>query len=302
MNDKHMSEPIVRLTGVSKAFTFFRLESVSLELTAGQIMGLVGPNGAGKSTLLRILMGLTRADAGEVQALGFAMPDEEAFAKRNIGFVSADMRLYRHATLGWHVNFVSRLYPGWDTAYAAQLLERFNLKLAQPVKSLSHGEQTKAVLLLALARRPRLLVLDEPTSGMDPVARHELLIELMDVLRDERRAIILSSHETRDVERVCDCITFIDRGRIVDSSDKEEFLERWRRIQLAVPAGLSLPKLDGVVDVAGEGRVLTVTTNRFTPELAAHYAQAGAQIHEVQRMTLEEIFVANVLASRKKVS
>jgi ABC-2 type transport system ATP-binding protein len=293
---------MVRMAGVSKSFPFFRLESVSLDLAAGQIMGLVGPNGAGKSTLLRILMGLLHADAGEVQVLGFAMPDEQAFAKRDIGFVSADMRLYRQATLGWHVTFMSRLYPGWDAAYAQQLLERFNLTLAQPVQSLSHGEHAKAVLLLALARRPRLLVLDEPTTGMDPVARHELLGEIMDVLRDERRAILLSSHETRDVERVCDRITFIDRGRIVDSSDKEEFLERWRRIQVDVPPGTSLPELTDVVDVAGEGRALTVTTNRFTPELTARYTQAGARVHEVQRMTLEEIFVANVLASRRKAS
>jgi ABC-2 type transport system ATP-binding protein len=295
-----MSENVVRLAEVTKVFQFFRLEPISLELAAGQIMGLVGPNGAGKSTLLRILMGLVRADAGEVDVLGFAMPDEQALAKRDTGFVSAEMRLYPGATVGWHVAFMSRLYPTWDSAYAGQLLERFNLKPQQAVRSLSHGEHMKAVLLLALSRRPRLLVLDEPTSGMDPVARHELLIELMDVLRDERRAILLSSHETRDVERICDRITFIDRGRIVDSSDKEEFLERWRRIQLDVPPSLCLPDLAGVVGVEGEGRVVTVTTNRFTPELTARYARLGATVHEVQRMTLEEIFVANVIASRKE--
>jgi ABC-2 type transport system ATP-binding protein len=295
-----VSEPAIRLRQVSKAFRFFQLESISLELFPGQIMGLVGPNGAGKSTTLRILMGLIRPDAGEVQVLGLAVPAEEARAKRDIGFVSADMRLYPHATIAWHIGFVSRVFPGWDAAYAEKLLERFNLKPLQTVRSLSHGEHMKAILLLALARRPRLLILDEPTSGMDPVARHEVLIELMDVLRDEQRAILFSSHETHDVERISDRITFLDRGRIVDSSDKEEFLERWRRIQLDVPPGISLPRLEGIVDVSGSGRVVTVTTNRFTPELTTHYRDAGATIHEVQRMTLEEIFVANVLASRKE--
>lgn len=296
-----MSEPVAQLEGVSQAFRFFRLESISLTLEAGQIMGLVGPNGAGKTTTIRILMGLLRPDAGQVRVLGHPMPGGQALAKREIGFVSAQMRLYPAATLAWHMRFVARLYPEWDAAYASRLLERFNLKPPQPVRSLSQGEHMKAVLLLALARRPRLLVLDEPTAGLDPVARHEVLTELMDVLTDERRAILFSSHETQDVERICDRITFIDRGRIVDSSDKEEFLERWRRIQLDVPPALHLAT-DGMVDIAGEGRVLTVTTNRFTPELTARYTQAGAIVHAVQRMTLEEIFVASVMASRKERS
>ena len=94
------------------------------------------------------------------------------------------------------------------------------------------------MLLLVLARRPRLLVLDEPTTGLDPVARHEMLAELMDVLRDERRAILFSSHNTQDVEQISDQITFIDRGRIIDSSDKETFLDRWRRLHLDVPSGV----------------------------------------------------------------
>ena len=119
------------------------------------------------------------------------------------------------------------------------------------------------MLLLALARRPRLLILDEPTSGLDPVARHELLSEFMDVLRDEDRSILFSSHNTVDVERISDRITFIDRGRLVDSSDKEDFLERWRRIQLQLPAGATLPDLPHVVSRVDDGQFVTLTTNRL---------------------------------------
>src|SRR6201999_765090 len=108
--------------------------------------------------------------------------------------------------------------------YAKTLVRRFNLHPEQNVSGLSSGEHAKAVLLLALARRPRLLVLDEPTSGLDPVARHELLSELMEIVRDETRSILFSSHNTLDVERVCDQIAFLDRGRLVDVSDKEAFL------------------------------------------------------------------------------
>ena len=136
------------------------------------------------------------------------------------------------------MRFVASIYPGWDAAYAETLLRRFNLHAEQTIKALSHGERVKATLLLVLARRPRLLLLDEPTTGLDPVARHEVLAELMDVVRDERRAILFSSHNTQDVEQISDQITFIDRGRIIDSSDKETFLDRWRRLHLDVAAGV----------------------------------------------------------------
>ena len=160
----------------------------------------------------------------------------------------------------------------------------------------------KATLLLALARRPRLLILDEPTTGLDPVGRHEVLTELMDVLTDERRAILFSSHNTQDVEQISDQITFIDRGRIIDSSDKETFLERWRRIHVDVPSGVALPALPGVIDTQTSGRLAVATTNAYTPELDAAFARAGATVRDVRRMTLEEIFVATVMSSRKEAA
>ena len=126
------------------------------------------------------------------------------------------MRLHGNVTLAWHMKFIASIYPGWDPGYAALLLQRFNLHADQHIKALSHGERVKATLLLVLARRPRLLLLDEPTTGLDPVARHEILAELMDVVRDERRAVLFSSHNTQDVEQISDQITFIDRGRIID--------------------------------------------------------------------------------------
>jgi ABC-2 type transport system ATP-binding protein len=286
----------IEMRNVRKAFPFFTLENLSLDLEPGQIMGFVGPNGAGKSTSIRLLTGLLSADAGEIRVLGHAMPEEQAIAKRDIGFVSDDMRLFGHATFGWHMRFIASIYPKWDAQYAKSLVARFNLRPEQSVSSLSSGEHVKALLLLALARRPRLLILDEPTSGMDPVARHEVLSEFMDVLRDDDRSILFSSHNTVDVERISDRITFIDRGYLVDSSDKEEFLERWRRIQLQVPPGTAIPELPHLVSRVVDGQFVTLTTNRFSPDLVAFL---GPAVREVQRMTLEEIFVANVMYHRE---
>jgi ABC-2 type transport system ATP-binding protein len=295
-----MTDPVVELEGVDKAYAFFQLKDVRMRLAAGQIMGFVGPNGAGKSTTIRILMGLVGHDRGSVRVLGQVMPTAQAEAKREIGFVSEDMGLYGQATLAWHMKLVAAVYPGWDTSYADTLLERFNLRPEQRVKGLSHGERVKATLLLALCRRPRLLVLDEPTTGLDPVARHEVLAELMEVIRDESRSVLFSSHNTQDVEQISDQITFIDRGRIIDSLDKETFLDRWRRLLLESPSGTDLPRLPGVLEVATSGRLATVTTNQYTPDLAAAYGRSGTTVREVQRMTLEEIFVATVMSSRKE--
>jgi ABC-2 type transport system ATP-binding protein len=292
MNQPHAIE----LCSVRKTFQFFSLEDLSLVLEPGQIMGFVGPNGAGKSTSIRLMMGLLAADSGEVRVLGHVMPEYQARAKADIGYVSDEMRLFPHATIGWHMNFVASIYPSWDAGYAAQLVKRFNLRLEQNVQTLSHGEHVKTVLMLALARRPRLLVLDEPTSGFDPVARHEVLAEFMDILRDEDRSVLFSSHNTVDVERISDRIAFIDRGRLIDCDDKEDFVERWRRIQVHLPGGASLPELPHLVSSATDGQFTTLTTNRFSDELVS---RLGSAVRAVQRMSLEEIFVATVFHHRE---
>jgi ABC-2 type transport system ATP-binding protein len=294
----------IEFRGVSKRYPFFALEDVSFRLDPGQILGFVGPNGAGKTTTIRILMALVRQDAGEVEVLGCQMPHEQVRAKWDVGFVSEEMRLFGGATLDWHLRFVRSIFPGaWDDRYAARLLQRFHLHREQKVKGLSRGEQVKAALLLALARKPRLLVLDEPTAGLDPVARQEVIGELMQVLKDEERSILFSSHNTLDVEQISDLITLIDRGKIVESGDKEAFLERWRRLSLEVPDSVTLPELppgSGVIDITRSGRTAIVTANAFDDELLAAYQRAGAVVREVQRMTLEEIFVATVMHKRKE--
>jgi ABC-2 type transport system ATP-binding protein len=291
-----MTQKHIEMRGVRKVYRFFTLDDVSFDLEPGQIMGFVGPNGAGKSTTLRLLMGMIAPDAGEIRVLGHEMPKAQAVAKRDIGFVSAEMKLLPHATLGWHMEFMKSIYPEWDGGYAAALVKRFNLRPEQNARSLSLGEHVKATLLLALARHPKLLVLDEPTTGLDPVARHEVITELMDVLRDETRSILFSSHNTVDVERISDTITFLDRGRVVESDDKEKFLDRWRRIHVQLPTGTALPALPNVVKREVDGQFVTLTTNQFSEGLQN---LVGAHVTHVQRMTLEEIFVANVMYHRE---
>lgn len=296
-----MNDLAIELNGVCKQYRYFSLDRVSLKLPHGEIMGLIGANGAGKSTTIRILMGLIHQDSGEARVLGHSMPAQQVTAKRDIGFASEDMRLYESMTLSWHMSFIQSIYPNWDAADAQVLLKRFGLQPDQKIKGLSHGQRVKSMLLLVLARKPKLLVLDEPTTGLDPVARHEILRELANVMADDGRSILFSSHNTQDVEQISDRITFIDRGRIIDSMDKEHYLDRWRRLRLEVPTGIHLPALPGVIGIRQQGRLAVATANAFVPGLANAYETSGARVQCIENMTLEEIFVANVEHSREEV-
>ena len=295
-----MTEFAIEMQGVGKKYRFFSLENVHLRVPEGQIMGLIGPNGAGKSTTIRILMGLVHQDSGDVRVLGHRMPEDQVAAKWGIGFASEDMRLYEGMTLRWHIDFMRSIYPTWDAAYGQVLLKRFGLLAEQKIKGLSHGQRVKATLLLVLARKPKLLVLDEPTTGLDPVARHEILREITAAMTDEGRSVLFSSHNTQDVEQISDQITFIDRGHIIDSMDKELYLDRWRRLRLEVPSGIELPALPGIIGVRQEGRLAVATANAFVPDLANAYENTGARVQRIETMTLEEIFVANVAHSREE--
>ncbi|MHA4870028.1 ABC transporter ATP-binding protein [Duganella sp. PWIR1] len=288
----------VECTGISKRYPHFALEAADLAVEQGTVMGLVGPNGAGKSTILRMVMGLLAPDAGTVKVLGYAMPEQQVAAKRNIGFIAEDMRLYESETIGFHMAFIKSIFASWDADYASLLLRRFDLNQNQKVKGLSHGQRVKATLLLALARRPSLLVFDEPTTGLDPAVRKEVLDEMMSAMADETRSILFSSHNTADVEQISDYITFIYGGRIVESRNKEDFIDGWRRLRLTRRPDQPLPELANIKDVQQSGRLCAVTVNEYDDAIAARFTGAGLAVSAVERLTLEEIFLANVKCAK----
>lgn len=284
----------IECKGVSKFYPHFQLREVDLSFEQGAVMGLVGPNGAGKSTLLRIIMGLVGPDSGSVEVLGYPMPRDQIAAKRNIGFIAEDMRLYESETIAFHMDFIKSIFSTWDDQYADILLRRFDLNKKQKVKGLSHGQRVKATLLLALARRPSLLVFDEPTTGLDPAVRREVLDEMMSAIADETRSILFSSHNTLDVEQISDYITFIYGGRVLESNNKEDFIDSWRRLRLTVPNKFVLPKLANIRDIQQSGRLCVVVVNDYGDSIPERFASAGANVTGVERLTLEEIFLFNV--------
>lgn len=285
---------VIEMSSVNKHYPNFSLRDVNLQLPAGEIMGLVGVNGAGKSTIIRILLGLIQADAGEVSVLGYRLPEQQVEAKRNIGFASEDMRLYKNQTLAWHMDFIRSFFPRWDADYAELLLKKFDLRADQPVKGFSHGQRVKAALLLLLARRPSVLILDEPTTGLDPVARSEVIEELAEVLRDENRSVLFSSHNTHDIEQICDSITFIHQGQLLASQDTGSYLDAWRSIRCkgsVSPESICLPE---IAEVRQSGSLLNIKVDGYQKEHLDILRAQGLEILEVKNMNLEEIFISTV--------
>jgi ABC-2 type transport system ATP-binding protein len=282
------------LRGVSKRYDLFELQALDLDLPEGQIMGLVGVNGAGKTTLLRLLAGLTLPDSGRIEVLGLPMPQQQVRVKEQLGLASEDMRLYGSQTLAWHMAFMQGLYPSWDAAYAEHLCARFDLRTEQKLAGCSHGQRVKALLLLTLARRPRLLLLDEPTTGLDPVARAEVLDELADVLRDEQRSVLFSSHQTQEVERLADRIGFLHAGRLLTCEDKEDYLNRWRRLIGQGPLAPDVAAWPEIAQVRQNGSLLELRVQQHSDALVERLTHAGLVLRQCEPMSLEEIFVTTV--------
>lgn len=286
-----MTTAAIALTGVRKTYAEFSLEDIDLELPVGQVMGLVGVNGAGKSTLFRILTGLIRPDEGQVEVCGYHLPQEQVAAKREIGYASDDMRLYKGKTLRWHMDLIRAAFAGWDETYASQLLHRFDLRPHQPVGGFSHGQRVKALLLLSLARHPRLLLLDEPTTGLDPLAHDEVLQAIAEVLHDDERSVLFSSHNTRDVEQLADSIAILHGGRLVATQDKETFLDDWRRVLCHGEWKDEIAAFPEVALVRRNGSVIELKVKAFSDRFLHRLRQLGLTVSDVNRMDLEDIFI-----------
>ncbi len=218
---------VLEIRNLRKEYEGFALKDVTFSIPQGYIMGLIGPNGAGKTTIIKLILNLVKKNGGEVRLFGMDHLADEVAIKSRIGFVHDAPLFYEFLSLAQIKRIIARFYRQWDDAVFARFAAEFELPLKKRFKELSRGTKMKFALALALSHHADFIIMDEPTSGLDPVFRRELLEKLAELLQDERKSILFSTHITSDLERIADYITFLNQGEIVFSSSKDEILESW---------------------------------------------------------------------------
>ncbi|TYQ15379.1 UNVERIFIED_CONTAM: ABC-2 type transport system ATP-binding protein [Acetivibrio alkalicellulosi] len=225
-----MSEYAIRVNNLCKKYKEFSLDNISFELPKGYVMGFVGPNGAGKSTTIKCIMSLAGFESGSIEILGLDNRKHEIDVKQKIGYVSEEQHFYEDMTVRWTGNFVKQFYSNWDIDYFNDLIYKYNLTGSKKIKELSKGMKMKLSLALALSHHPEFLILDEPTAGLDPVARSQFLDILLELVSEKNCSILFSSHITEDMEKIADFITVIKDGNILLSQEKDDLLQKWKLI------------------------------------------------------------------------
>ena len=275
---------------VKRAFT---LEDLCLRIPAGSIYGFLGPNGSGKTTTIRLVLGLLRPAAGAISVLGHAIPAEAPRALKRIGYVPEAPHLDPTLSVSEAIWFHSRFYPSWDAAWGERLREAFELDPVRPFGRLSKGQKGKLMMLLALAQRPDLLVLDEPTDGLDPVVRRDMLGALLDYVAQHEATVFISSHLIHELERICDWVGVMDGGRLVADVGMERFKTGMKRLRVAHgphdTAALPFRVLTRSPD-NGSGTESWLVRD-WAPEMASALAAAGGDLQQVIDLDLEEGFV-----------
>ena len=224
-----MSEPVINVSELTRRFgATTALDAVTLSLPRGAVYGLVGANGAGKTTLIKHILGLLRAERGSVRVFGLDPVAEPVSVLSRIGYLSEENDLPGWMRVDELVRYMRAFYPAWDDGYADELRRTFALDAAAKIKTLSKGQKARAGLLIALAHRPELLLLDEPSSGLDPIVRRDILGAVIRTIADEGRTVLFSSHLLDEVEQVADHVTMISHGRIVLSAPLEAIRESHR--------------------------------------------------------------------------
>ena len=288
--------PIVQIEKLTRRFdTKLALDNLSLTVPRGGVFGLIGGNGAGKTTLLKHLLGMLKAQSGTVKVFGLDPVENPVGALGRIGYLSEDRNLPNWMRVRELMRYTQAFYPGWDANYAEELRDAFDLDPKAKVRNLSRGQRARAGLLVALAYRPDLLVLDEPSSGLDPVVRRDILGAIIRTIGDEGRTVLFSSHLLDEVERVADRVAIIHQGRIMLTASLDEIKESHRRVTLRFEQAFTqAPKLVGALTQEGSGSEWTYVCDGEADQLRLAAQALGATVVSDTSLSLDEIFVTRV--------
>ena len=298
-----MGQTVIDIHNLSRSFgARSALDHVSFHANDGKVYGLVGSNGAGKTTLIRHVLGLLRAQSGSVRVFGLDPVLDPVGVLSRIGYLSEERDLPEWMRIDELMRYTQAYHPTWDMSYANELIETFGLDPSKRIKELSKGMRAQAGLVAAVAHRPELLVLDEPSSGLDAVVRRDILDAIVRTVADDGRTVIFSSHLLEEVERMSDHITMLQDGRVILDGALEDVRHGYQRSRVRFVESFEHPPvLDTALVMEGGGRSWSVVHNG-PPEQFQHSVLAlGGEVVDSRDATLEEIFLARAGRNRQPV-
>lgn len=268
------------------------VKDLNIEVPKGSIFGLLGQNGAGKSTTIKTLLNLLQPTAGRLSVLGLDSIGDSVALRRRVGYLPEEPTYYRWMKVEEIVRFSASFYPTWDAALADSLLKQLDLPRDRKMRELSRGMQAKVGLVMALGSRPEVLVLDDPTSGLDAIVRHEFLEAMIGNVQAEGGTVFFSSHLLHEMERIADEVAILHQGRLIVRDSLEHLKRRTKKLRAVYPDAVPESfELDGLVRVARDTHQVLLTVQAFESAMPERLRQAGAETVEVIDLSLEEIFV-----------
>lgn len=282
---------MIEVRNVMKEFDGFRaLDDMSMTVPTGAVYGLVGPNGAGKSTIIRHLTGIYRQDAGEITIDGTPV-FENPEVKSRIAYIPDDIFYYANASIREMMDFYRSIYPHFDAERFKKLADVFGLDPKRQMRRLSKGMQKQAAFWIAVSLRPEILILDEPVDGLDPVMRRRIWSIIMADVAENGTTVLVSSHNLRELEDVCDNVGIMNKGKIMIERSLNELQENIVKIQLALPDGESLPEGLDILHKSNTGRLQSLIMHGTQEELTEKLQSAHPLFIDAVPLTLEEIFI-----------
>jgi len=282
---------MIEVRNVVKSFEGFRaLDGISITVPRGGIYGLVGPNGSGKSTLIRNLMGIYRPDEGEILVDGQPVYENPA-VKERIAYIPDDIFYFLQSSVKDMMRYYRGIYPKFDMERYEKLKEVFSLDENMPIRRMSKGMQKQAAFWLCVCMRPDIMVLDEPVDGLDPVMRRQVWSIIMADVAERGTTVLVSSHNLRELEDVCDHVGIIDHGRLLLERSLSELQENISKIQIALPGDKELPEGLDIVHTSSTGRLRTIIVRGEPNEVLARLQEAEPLFVDALPLSLEEIFI-----------
>ena len=285
--------PAIEIRSLTKHFPKFHLGPLDMTVPSGAIYGLIGPNGSGKTTTFDLLMRMGAKSGGAISVFGLDHLAEEAEVKQRIGYVSPEMKFHSWKKISRLIGFVKGFYPNWDERYCADLLSRFQLNWDDRIGTLSFGNKIKLNLVVALSHHPDLLLLDEPTLGVDAVAKQEIYTELLKAVQEENRTVVIASHSLSDLERFTDHLGILHEGKMLLEGPTSELIERYRWADFETPATFAPKTETGFVVREREGSRCRALLDLFTKGEDWLSGQGVTHL-TLTPTTLEDLFVTLV--------